>query len=257
MDDTSEHGNIGEASLYGIYFDDTEYDYMQHLRAFGTQDVGSILIEGPVESKRGAKPTSGNFLNALELPDGVLASASELPRNFEMQQAIPDTIAGFQPDMNPHLRQVLEALDDDAFVDENLDDNFFSNLVADGERGSNENFDFEVTADGISENEDDIDAVEEGSWEKRFSDFKMRHKESLGSDNEVCDSVCELPTISVIGRRKRRRKGSSEASGFSMSSSSMYRSEALQTLDDRFDQVFQLQLGFFSIQFQSLSFRLC
>ena len=25
--------NIGEAALYGIYYDDTEYDYMQHLRS--------------------------------------------------------------------------------------------------------------------------------------------------------------------------------------------------------------------------------
>ncbi|EEB89686.1 hypothetical protein MPER_12189 [Moniliophthora perniciosa FA553] len=43
--------------------------------------------------------------------------------------------------------------------------------------------------------------------------------------------------MSVIGGKKRRRKGTSDASGYSMSSSSMYRNEALKTLDERFDQV--------------------
>jgi len=44
--------------------------------------------------------------------------------------------------------------------------------------------------------------------------------------------------MSVIGgKRKKSRKGTSEASGYSMSSSSMFRNEALQTLDERFDQM--------------------
>ena len=32
-DDALPRKNIGQAALYGIYYDDTEYDYMQHLRA--------------------------------------------------------------------------------------------------------------------------------------------------------------------------------------------------------------------------------
>jgi protein LTV1 len=31
------------------------------------------------------------------------------------QQAIPDAIAGFQPDMDLHLQQVLEALEEEPF----------------------------------------------------------------------------------------------------------------------------------------------
>jgi protein LTV1 len=244
LDEISEHGNIGEASLYGVYFDDTDYDYMQHLRTVADQEDGieSILIEAPVTSKRNAtvEPISKKILDFLDLPDGVLASASEVPRNFETQQAIPDSIAGFQPDMDTHLRQALEALDDDAFVDENLDDDFFSELVGDGERGSDEDIDFEFTPGGITEFEHDINGVEEESWEKRFSDFKKRHQKSLESDSDRSDgdTVRELPAITVIGGKKRR-KGSSEASGYSMSSSSIYRNEALQTLDERFDQVWQ------------------
>src|SRR5690606_37612066 len=102
-------------SLYGIYYDDTENDYMQHLRPVGIQEEGveSILIEAPATSKnkRSGKQT-------LELPKDTLPPTYELPRTYESQQAIPESIAGFQPDMDPHLRQVLEALEDDAFVDD-------------------------------------------------------------------------------------------------------------------------------------------
>jgi protein LTV1 len=216
---------------------------MQHLRTAGAQENGieSILIEAPVTSKRKAKnkPPSRKDLDALELPEGVLASASEVPRNFESQQAIPASIAGFQPDMDPHLRQVLEALDDDAFVDDGLDDDFFSKLVADGERHSDEDIDFELTLEDTTENEDNTKGIDEDSWEKRFSDFKKNHQKDSGSDGDYSegDTVRGLPAASTM-RRKGRRKGSSEVSGYSMSSSSMYRNEALQTLDERFDQVF-------------------
>jgi len=57
-----------------------------------------------------------------------------------------------------------------------------------------------------------------------------------GFDSDGGDTLGSLPAMSVIGG-KRRRKGTSDASGYSMSSSSMYRNEALQTLDERFDQM--------------------
>ena len=84
------------------------------------------------------KGKGNNFLNSLDLPVGVLASAYEFPRTYESEQAIPESISGFQPDMDPRLRQALEALDDDAFVDDELADSFFDEVVADGERGSDE-----------------------------------------------------------------------------------------------------------------------
>jgi hypothetical protein len=58
----SERSNIGEATLYGVYFDDTEYDYMQHLRPVGSRDDGfeSVLVEAPTRrttSKTGVYPS--------------------------------------------------------------------------------------------------------------------------------------------------------------------------------------------------------
>ncbi|KAG5636973.1 hypothetical protein H0H81_006218 [Sphagnurus paluster] len=239
--------SIGEAALYGIYYDDTEYNYMQHLRAVGVQEEGvdSVLIEAPSSKSSKITTRGGNQIEIHGLPKEVLASTSELPRTYESQQAVPESIAGFQPDMDPHLRQVLEALEDDAFVNDDLDDDFFGELVADGERGSDEDLEFEFTEDGFHNSEAlNIDEETEAiGWEERFAKFKQVQKklhDSRSDDeydgSEDDDTVGTMPAISVIGGKKRR-KGTSDASGYSMSSSSMYRNQALQTLDECFDQM--------------------
>ncbi|KAM6498613.1 Low temperature viability domain containing protein [Amanita muscaria] len=236
---------VGEAALYGVYYDDTQYDYLQHLRPIGVQEDGvdSILVEAPFPRNK------KHLAEDLQLPHTAFASVAELPRNYESQQAIPESIAGFKPDMDPHLRQTLDALDEDAFVDDELGDDFFMELVQEGERRSDEDPGFEFREDGLEDGNGSIDRVQAGPdenapWEERFAFFKQsQNKETTGqSDDEFAseagDTVSELPNISVIGgKRRRRRKGTSQASGYSMSSLSMYRNEALQTLDERFEQL--------------------
>lgn len=226
---------------------------MQHLKTAGVHEEGveSILIEAPIQSKAKGKSKAKEPITLLDLPAEALPSTSEVPRDYESQQAVPSSIAGFQPDMDPHLRQVLEALDNEEFVDEGLGDDFFGELVADGERGSDEYVDFEFEEDGVEEGEEgDTNEGDDGGegdeyegWEARFARFKKEQKVAAadhGSDldeySEGGDTIGTLPQFSVIGGKKRR-KGTSDASGYSMSSSSMYRNESLTTLDERFDQV--------------------
>ncbi|KAI6114913.1 Low temperature viability protein-domain-containing protein [Pisolithus croceorrhizus] len=247
--------NVGEAALYGVYFDDTKYDYMQHLRAVGTEEAGveSVLIEAPytrqIKSKAKGKGQEGDSILLNDLPPEVLPSRHEMPRQFESQQAIPESICGFQPDMDPHLRQTLRALEDDAFVDDSLEDDFFGELVAGGERGEEE-VDYEFNEDGVlADIERDEDGSKEaGSWEENFARFRKEQKRSPPSeydeelDSDGGDTVGDLPRLRVVGG-KQRRKSSSVASGYSMSSSSMYRTEALLTLDERFDQLMLDEYG--------------
>ena len=252
--------NVGEAALYGIYFDDTEYDYMQHLRAVGAEEEGveSILVEAPLsQNKSRTKDKAKVDLDGLlhGLPAEAFPSKTEMPRNYETQEAVPSSIAGFQPGMDPHLRQALDALEDDAFVDDGADDDFFTELVCDGERDDEEEeVDYEFYEYGPPEagnNREEQDDKGEG-WEARFAKFKKDQKiappppgSDEDSDSEGGDTVGNLPKLPVMGG-KRRRKGTSDASGYSMSSSSMYRTEALLTLDERFDQVCAL-LYFFNV----------
>ena len=248
----SQRSSVGEAALYGIYYDDAEYDYMQHLRPVGIQEnnVDSVLVEAPsnISKAKGKAKASSR----LDLPPGVLPSASELPRNYESQEAIPSSIAGLQPDMDPHLRQALEALEDDAFIDDELDDDFFGELIQDGERDANKEsgFDFKDEATVVATNDSaalDPAQGESDTWEARFSAFQEARKSTQQYDSEGDegsegkDTVGRLRSIAVIGG-KRRRKGTSESSGYSMSSSSIFRNEGLQTLDGRFDQVQKLSL---------------
>lgn len=222
---------------------------MQHLRPVGAEEEGveSMLIDAPVISQKSkGKGRSKDPISLRDLPPEVLPSASEIPRNYESQEAIPSSIAGFQPDMDPHLRQVLEALEEDAFVDDSLDDDFFGELVADGERGEGEEFEYQFHENGDSPKDahSTEDHGDPDSWEASFARFKKEQKEappSSDSDDDLHseggDTIGNLPKLPVIGG-KRRRKGTSDASGYSMSSSSMYRTETLMTLDERFDQVF-------------------
>lgn len=240
--------NAGEATLYGIYYDDTDYDYMQHLRQVGLQDDGveSVLLEAPSKKATGKKSKDAGLL--FDLPEEALPSTSELPRDYMLRAEVPIELTGLQPDMDPHLRQTLEALDDDAFVEDDLEDDFFSQLVGGGERDEEEEVLFEFREEGYtSQQEEEDDLQDDDNWEARFARFKKEKKSKtsdvdgdsdLGSDtrSEGADTVGQLPNLSVIGG-KRRRKGTSEASGYSMSSSSMFRNEGLTLLDEKFDHV--------------------
>lgn len=240
-----ERANIGEAASYGVYFDDTDYDYMQHLKHVGLQEDGvdSVLLEAMAPKSKGKGSKSKDPIQLVELPPETLPSTSELPRNYEAQEAVPSSIAGFQPDMDPHLRQVLEALEDDAFVDDGLEDDFFGDLVGGGTRPEDEELGFEFHEWGPGGGPKDEENLDEGDWQSAFAKFKRSQKTGSiddgsdgGFDSEGGDTIGSIPQFSVIGGKKRR-KGTSDGSGYSMSSSSMFRNEGLTTLDEKFDQV--------------------
>lgn len=229
---------------------------MQHLKPVGLQEDGveSILIEAPSvqKGKNKAGKSKAPIHLVDDLPTEALPSKQELPRNYESQEAIPSSIAGFRPDMDPHLRQTLEALEDDAFVDGDLEDDFFGGLVADGERASDEEPGFDFSEWGVEEDGEGAlshsggEEADPEDWQAAVKNFKQAQRTRLddaGSDMDGCseggDTVGFMPQFSVIGGKKRR-KGSSEASGYSMSSSSMFRNAGLTIIDERFDQVCEL-----------------
>ncbi|KAF1953197.1 Low temperature viability protein [Byssothecium circinans] len=149
----SARKNEGEAANHGIFYDDSEYDYMQHMRDLGASGGGAYFVEAPSEKKKGKnKMDLADALRAATLDDrqsdaGISMSSSvsraasdvfgddlapsEFVRKttYQDQQNIPDAIAGFQPDMDPRLREVLEALEDEAYVDDEED--FFAELTED------------------------------------------------------------------------------------------------------------------------------
>lgn len=267
--------NEGEAALYGIYYDDSKYDYMQHLKPMGTHSSAVFIARKDMEkSKHKAK---GELLlnadyaanNRVKLPADVLPSEEIVKRTYQDQQNIPDAIAGFQPDMDPALREVLEALEDEEYVDD--DEDLFSQLVASGkdveeagEHLKSEWDDFEYDEDAadryLSGGSDDtitggesrtvdvrrtiVQAKEgEAEWETAFRQFKIDQQETRSSgydsdESEFGDKVPSLADTSVTRKWRKKKIGTkTDLTGFSMSSSALFRNEGLSLLDDRFDRI--------------------
>ena len=282
--------NEGEAAEYGVYFDDTEYDYMQHMRDLdgGRGDGQSYFVEAPV-GKQGqgkARIKLEDALRAASLEDhgsevsrgkGQLLEEEILPsidlkkkkKTYQDQQDVPDAIAGFQPDMDPRLREVLEALEDDAYVDDEED--IFGEIAKDRKEVSladfeGANFEGEI-ADGDEGWETDGTEVPikeykipqsmrpppsgedvtmgegpdhgDGDWMKEFSKFKKDKRAQTAQRQAPNDLQSSLTTgTSMTGGRRKKRKGAMTSStGHSMSSSSLFRTEGQTLLDARFDKI--------------------
>ncbi|KAK9447423.1 Low temperature viability protein-domain-containing protein [Limtongia smithiae] len=234
--------NEGEAAMYGIMFDDSGYDYMQHLREIGRADEDgstAVFIPAPSSTPATRKAPTGLQFRADEdtqsqneskdavleefFTSDTLPSTTRLRRTYQDQQAIPDAIAGLQPDMDPDLREVLEALDDDAFVDE--DEDIFAAIVGDGDAGQDES---EV-------GEEEVDGED---WEAAFKKFKLaQSKKNNGNSDDEDDERDALGSLVSFPTARKQKGAHTLSSGYSMSSSAMFRNEGLTLLDDRFEQI--------------------
>ncbi|KAL2152538.1 hypothetical protein VTH82DRAFT_5722 [Thermothelomyces myriococcoides] len=278
--------NEGEAANYGIYFDDTEYDYMQHLRDLGQGGGEAVFVEAnPVlNNKKKGKGKQGQSLeDALrqldlqnkseELIDkDMLPNKNLQPLTYQAQQDVPDAIAGFQPDMDPRLREVLEALEDDAYVDEEGSEDIFKELAKDGEELDPDEFEEaydefadddegwesdhtvkagkEQTEDGEAAQVTDTSKAQPGEpgdagsndWMEEFKKFKNDQKagkkpRAAAAPSEMQSSIW---TTTTNGGRKKARKGAlTNPSTYSMTSSSLARTEQLGILDARFEKLEQ------------------
>lgn len=261
--------NEGEAANYGVYFDDTEYDYMQHMRELGSGAGEAFFVEAPIAKEKGkGKLSLEDALKQVSLQDGARVQLDEeiLPSKnlrrvtYQAQQEVPDALAGFQPDMDPRLREVLEALEDEAYVDD--DDNLFTELAKGGEEIDEISFEHaslddedagwesDDTAKPAKEYKepplssadvanDDREDHGDGDWMADFSKFKKSQKNMarpIPPSNS--DLQSSLFTTTTNGGRKKKRKGAlTNPSSYSMTSSSLFRTEGLTTLDARFDKI--------------------
>ncbi|RPB05679.1 Low temperature viability protein [Choiromyces venosus 120613-1] len=237
--------NEGEAAMHGVYYDDTEYDYMQHMRDINDSQVYFV----DAQDGKNKKKEKMKLEEALKLPQEVLPSGAEVKRTYQDMQDVPDALSGFQPDMDPRLREVLEALEDEAYVDD--DEDVFGELAKGGEVSLGE---FEEEEDGW---ESDVtekapppnnshpphggkEEEEEEDWQKAFKSFKKDQKKGkVTFDNDsLADTMSFGGTMSVSNRSlRRKKKAGTESSGYSMSSSALFRTEGLTLLDDRFDKI--------------------
>lgn len=272
-DISSIRDNEGEAANYGVYFDDTEYDYMQHMRDLNAGGPGEVMF---VEAEPTANKNKGKNKVSLEealrqmdleqkadslLEEDILPSKNLQNLPYDTQKDIPDAIAGFQPDMDPRLREVLEALEDEEYVDGEGGDDIFQQLAKDSreldedefeETGfdDDEGWESDNTAKPAQEYQDD-EAGEEADevpelapsqdWMADFKQFKKDQQAGKvpagGAGGSMLDSMM---TTTTNGGRKKKRKGAlTTPSNYSMTSGSLARTEHLGNLDDRYEKLEQ------------------
>jgi len=287
--------NEGEAAEHGIFYDDTGYDYMQHIRDLnaGSGNDESFFVEAKEKKKEKRCKGKMSLEEALRessiqdeesgdsslkaedlLGEDILPSKAYRRTTYQDQQDVPDALAGFQPDMDPRLRETLEALDDDAYVDDEED--FFGEIARDGREVSLKEFENNPFPEDNDEEGWESDTTEkatttdifelmppppppppqhssadiamsdapehgDGDWMKEFSKFKQTEKWAKKaapqpSNPDLQSSV--LTGTSMTGGRKKKRKGAMTSStGYSMTSSSLFRTEGQTLLDARFDKI--------------------
>ncbi|ROW02625.1 hypothetical protein VSDG_01624 [Cytospora chrysosperma] len=271
-DAQSIRDNEGEAANYGVYYDDTEYDYMQHMREIGQGGGDAVFVEskGPLNKEKGKQKQSlEEALQQMELEQksGALFDEDILPSkdlqrlNYQSQQNVPDSLAGFQPDMDPRLREVLEALEDEEYVDD--DEEIFQQLSKDAKElndhefdetyddyGGDDGWESDGTAKPNKEYRDDevptlvntAETPEDGpsqDWLEDFKQFKKDQKtEKKPAPPSQMDGLSSIWTTTTMGGRKKKRKGAlTNPSTYSMTSSALVRNEQLTILDARFDKM--------------------
>ncbi|PYH42032.1 ribosome biogenesis protein LTV1 [Aspergillus saccharolyticus JOP 1030-1] len=198
--------NEGEAANYGIFYDDTKYDYMQHLRELGTGGGDAHFVEARTKAAPGnkGKMKLEDALRQVSLDDEeqrsefgggsyapsvyseMRSTASTYSRKptYQDQQNVPDAIAGFQPNMDPRLREVLEALEDEEYVDDN-DEDLFGQLTTRAEEM--EQGDWEDTLYDEFDEEDDgweSDATEKAPVQTDTTAAKAQYERRVAESGE-------------------------------------------------------------------------
>lgn len=287
--------NEGEAAEHGIFYDDSRYDYMQHMRDLGQGGSQSTWVAPPPsKSSKGKQKledalrdldltsnAGSNFADAQSigqssvassiarslLPEEVLPSEFVRKTTYQDQQDVPDAIAGFQPDMDPRLREVLEALEDEEYVDDEED--IFAQLTSDGQEvdkdewerlGEQQLFDDEddgwesddtvkaagtvplpplelgQTAEPPSDTQAQLPAdPTAGAWLDEFQKFKSE-KKSMASAAPSGLGASALSSLAST-RHKKRKGAKTSTSNYSMSSSALVRTDQQTLLDARFDKI--------------------
>lgn len=177
----SEH--VGEAAKYGILFDDSNYDYTKHLKPIG-EDPDAVFIPAKGESKAPRKQNIEDMIvepkykSTTAKAESVFQRGMAKPEYLIHQQDVEDELRGFKPDMNPALREVLEALEDEAYVvNEDIvvgSEKVKPSSMEDDAAGDDDIF-AELLGSGRVEDEED--------FEQEFDEWDMDNLENFEDDN--------------------------------------------------------------------------
>lgn len=194
-----------EQNKFGVFFDD-EYDYLQHLKEPGRNE----LFWEEVPNKKTDKDVKDK--PKLQLPSSVFASEFEEDEGLLNRAAPKGLCLDWDPD-------VVAAMDEDFDFDNPdnfLEDNFME--LANGGKGDEQ---IELNGDDDEEWDDESDVDSNAA---DFSDF-----------DEEDDEVGDLPIMKNFANEETK----SRFTDYSMTSSVLRRNQQLTMLDDQFERFYE------------------
>ncbi|KAJ1554927.1 hypothetical protein HK096_000029 [Nowakowskiella sp. JEL0078] len=211
-----------DVTMHGIFFDDYDrYDYMQHMKVIG-EDPQAVFVASKKSEKliRTGIQFKVNEIVAdsrqvrFELPEEALPSTTEMEVGLLNLAATSSVL-----DVQPSVREIMYALEDEAYVDNDIDEDFFAALDAD------EPPEGAILEEELSEEENNEE------WYNQFKKFQ-KNKDKLNNDDEDSD---DADNDNEPAPRHRTSKTSTTA--YSMTSSALFRNKHLTLLDNKFEQV--------------------
>lgn len=223
--------NTGLAAHYGIFFNDDDYDYMKHLKCTGESEDAVVINSVPMS------------LN--ELLKDQFQSDKKREVRFDETECITSDLKGLKLDLDTEVKEVLDALDNEEYLDPNNEDGdeFFSSLLNSGVREKHdlpafeeEDFFLDSFSDDYLEcpyNEgDEPEELKQArsqtynqEWEK---DFKVFQHEK--TKEAVLESLKKNSNESkTLSTKKIPQKS------FSITSSAMFRTPVQRDLDEKYE----------------------
>ena len=183
--------NEGLAAQYGVFFDDSKYDYMQHLKPIGGAK-DAVFIEATKKEPKEKK------LDFNEIFQDQLPSTEKRKVAADAYESIPAELRGFQPDMDPRIREVLEALEDEAYITDDEveaqeEGDIFAELLKSGEADEEDFYDEDYDEWDLDNYQDEFERYDLDG--RHTDDEEYYLKDQAGVLNEEVEIPYETPEI--------------------------------------------------------------
>jgi Low temperature viability protein len=117
-EEKSDDEQVIDQSDFGVYFTDN-YDYLQHLK---TTDKANIY-SNPTKSQKGIEFVDFEDATALNELNSEKQVGSSAPSFEGLDQGLPRTTEN-DPNVDPSIKEIFVALEDEAYVEDELEDFF-------------------------------------------------------------------------------------------------------------------------------------
>lgn len=199
---------VGEAAKYGILLDDRDYDYTKHLRRVGITP-GAVFIQAPGMKKEKVNEKKPRDFFTTEEVDKIDVDV-EVEVEEEVQKAPSEDLLKINHEIarqqyrallqqvsdDPMLREVIEALEDDRYVTEEVDDELVISLdnmninKEDEDENVNEDY-FDEDVEILGEDEEFPDFIPSDALKRQMEKIAAQEAKYSAQERDELDDILD------------------------------------------------------------------